>query len=439
MPTITGIVYFLLSLFCLVVNRTWLFGLLIFAALFGAASAVNFGLYGIQPYYIVACVFVLSRIWKQSFWQRKFKGKRLVILFGCVGIISALIYPVLYKGTLVYNPHIGLDEGFLYRYPLQFGIQNITQATYLFIDVLVVFSVVSMPECKGFKYLYNYAFYFLAGVVILQFICLQCGISFPYFIFQSNPGYAIVKINGADTAARVMGTFAEPSMAGLSLVVFYAGYCYDFFAEKISMLKFAISAFALIFVRSSSSLITMIVITFCVIAYLLFFRSKTKAKLFYLISMTVLLLGTLNIMSSTLNTIAGNFILNKRSTLSYMYRTSADSCSLQIAKDTHWIGVGLGSNRSSSLIATLLSTTGALGMIVFIFLIVRLVSNLKGNDSWLKWSLCAGFLDMSIGVSDVTMPILWVFLALACYYVKTKRKMQTNLINNKLLQVGENL
>lgn len=82
MPTIIGIVFLVASICCWKFGERWLLGLLILSSFFQAASAINFGLSGIQPYYLVACFLIASQMRKPEFWRAdvNFAGRKA--LFG---------------------------------------------------------------------------------------------------------------------------------------------------------------------------------------------------------------------------------------------------------------------------------------------------------------------------------------------------------------------
>jgi hypothetical protein len=86
---------------------------------------------------------------------------------------------------------------------------------------------------------------------------------------------------------------------------------------------------------------------------------------------------------------------------------------MELFSVTKGIGVGMGSNRPSSLITSLLSTVGLAGFAVFLLAYSGLLANSTRENSWLRWVGCALFLDMALGGPDYTMPWVWVILAFA--------------------------
>ena len=109
------------------------------------------------------------------------------------------------------------------------------------------------------------------------------------------------------------------------------------------------------------------------------------------------------------------YTINKNETGSYLHRTAADLYALWLAGDSHWVGVGLGSNRPSSLVPSLLSTLGLTGALLFFVLLVKIARNAEGEYGWLRWSILALVIDCAFAVPDINLPTLWMALALAVH------------------------
>jgi hypothetical protein len=101
---------------------------------------------------------------------------------------------------------------------------------------------------------------------------------------------------------------------------------------------------------------------------------------------------------------------------SFINRTAADLYSLQLLLQTYGLGVGLGSNRASSLLATLLSNVGIAGTVVFLMFYFRLFAGLPEQYTWFRWAAFALFLNAVLSISDATMPLLWMPILLATQF-----------------------
>jgi hypothetical protein len=108
--------------------------------------------------------------------------------------------------------------------------------------------------------------------------------------------------------------------------------------------------------------------------------------------------------------------VSKGQTGSFVNRTAADLYSLQLLIETHGLGVGLGSSRSSSLFTTLASNVGVVGTLAFLVFYFKLFVNLPEDYAWFKWAGFALFANMCLGIADVTMPLLWCPILLAIQF-----------------------
>jgi hypothetical protein len=417
MPTVIGIILLAFGVYCLMEREDLLLGSLMFFGLFQASSVIDFGGVGIQPFYLAACLCLFSQAKQKRFgsgiW---FSGKNLLIAFGCLGVLSAVVYPFVFAGIPVYSPKIGIDDGFLYRPPLEFSLGNIAQATYLVVEILTVVAATSAIKTDKTRIFYNFCFSFLVGLIFVQFVCVQLKISFPYFLFQTNPGYMMAEVSVSDPSARVIGTFSEASGAGLALVIFYAGYFYEFYSGTGSAFKVILAAIAIGLVRSSAALAAMAVTTLLILILHPVYRFPWTIRGPRTVKLILVLAVALLAVLSPLNATLREYTTEKNETLSFIHRTAADMFSLQLAANTHWLGVGIGSNRPSSLIASLLSTVGIPGLIIFSLLVIQVARNAKGEHAWLRWSLFAATFDMALGGPDITQPMIWIILTLAAYY-----------------------
>ncbi len=415
MPTVIGLIFALLGMFCLAKRREWLLGLLVLSGIFEASSVINFGSKGVQPYYLIACIFIYSQLMKRSSQKdrREFLGRKLLFAFVCIGVLSALVYPIIFEGIPVYAQGITIDEGYFYRLPLHFSAgSNAIQAGCLVINALVVTLAAATARTDGTRIFYNLAFGILIGVIFLQFAAPLVGMKFPTSMFRNNSGYEMSDESGLDISERTSGTYTEPSGAGATLVIFYAECLYEFICIARPSFKIIVAILAVGIVRSSSSLVAVLLITVAIPIFyppfraFFFIRKRRLAKLVSLVAVAMVFIF------SPLSGIFKQYIFQKNETLSYVHRLAADAFSLKLTLDTFGVGVGLGSNRPSSLATSLLSNVGIVGTVIFVFLIIQIARNAKGSDTWLRWSLFGYIVCKCLGNPDINEPMLWILLAL---------------------------
>jgi len=416
MPTVIGIIFTFLGVYCLLKRRDFLLGLLIFAGIFQASSVINIGSTGVQPYYLIACLFIYSQIRDGGLREMStdFTGKKPLYAFCVLGVLSALFLPFVFAGMPVYGRGLTIDEGFYYRIPLHFMVaSNLVQAGCLTVNVLVVSLAASGSRTSATRSFYNLSFGFLIAVIIGQSAGSLVGVNVPNSIFRNNPGYAMSDEAGLSIAERVSGTYSEPSGAGAALVIFYAGCFAEFIYGKGPALKVILAALAICLVRSSSSLVAagltsaLILVFYPPIRSFFFIRKSRLFKFSGVVAAVALLF------LSPVGAVLSQYTTEKNQTLSYVHRLAADYFALQLTGATYGLGVGLGSNRPSSFATCLLSEVGIIGAILFLIAAIQISRNAQGTDIALRWSLFGILFCKCLGGPDITDPQMWIMLALA--------------------------
>lgn len=412
MPTLIGIFFLGLGLYCFTVRREWLFGVLVLAGFFEAASAINIGSRGVQPYHLIALLYIASRSKALLHGSgARFSGRRLLVGFVLVGCVSALLYPVLFAGTPVYSSSMSMDEGFLYHTPLQLSAANLIQAGTLVVNAAVVFAAASEPRTKATNSFIRFSFALLTCLILAQFAASFVGKEIPLGFIRNNPSYSISTDEWA--GGRVFGTYTEPAGAGIALLLLYGGALYQFLLEGRAAFVLLISAISLGLVRSSSALVGAAGITFLLIAVHPPFRSGLRIRRRRLLRIGAIGGSAAVLLLSPLAGALAPYTTGKSDTLSYVFRLRADVYALELLRRTHGLGVGLGSNRPSSLLTSLLSTVGIVGAILFLLMVWRLAQNARGSDAWLRWAIFAFVVGKMVAGPDINEPQLWTAMALA--------------------------
>lgn len=421
MPTIVGIFFFVFAIFLFFRKSESLLGLVIVSSIFQASSIYSSDSHGIQPYYMVAALFVLQSILRGriSFSSsRSFLGKRWMIAFTVIALASATLAPIVFAGIPVYDPYVGIDDGLFIRPPLHISLANFTQSVYLLLDVFVLLGAAGVQRVGGnARKAYSAAFYVLAGIVILQFLCATVGISFPYELIQTHGGYSNQTAVAGDLSSRFAGTFTESSGAGLAFVTFAAGFLAERLKHGKSLIPILVGLLGIFLVRSSASLLTIAVVFISMLITNRVFRfpyyiDRVTLKR----SLFLIILGAIAIAAALLSPLRSSIedlTVGKSESSSYINRLAADAYAIQLFVQTKGIGVGMGSNRPSSLLTSLLSTVGIGGFVSFLMMFIQILRNQDGEDAWIRWAGFALILDMVFENPDFTSPWLWGFLALA--------------------------
>jgi hypothetical protein len=446
MPTITGIIFFCCGAYCFLYKEDRLFGLLIIASTFEAASAINFGKRGIQPYYVVAAFTIARGLvnWLLGVrFNRKMPQRKWLLIFGVIAVASAFVLPVVFAGVPIYDVKIGIDDGLFIRPPLQFGLYNVTQAVYLALHIATAFALFSIKfSAEKIRKAYLLAFYIEVFFVFAESLCQLARIEFPLWLVLNNPGYSLWENSMESYGTRVPGTFSEPSIAGAFLVLYCVGFLAQYLAQKGQSIRLIVSLVASGMVASSSSLLTLSLAPIALLVRYSPFRfpwyinlKQTKRiawVLFLLVVPPILVLAFF----SGYREVLTNVTVSKGESGSFISRTAADLYSLQLLLRTYGLGVGLGSNRSSGLLTTLISNVGFGGILAFLVFYFKLFANLPEEYTWLRWAGFALLLNMCLGVSDITIPIVWCPLLLATQFGAERKAVPPQLNVTNLVPAG---
>jgi hypothetical protein len=429
MPTIEGIVFIPTALYFFVFYPHLLFPLLVISTAFQGSSVVASGSLGIQPYYVIAPLFVIrflcckARSWGNLLRQHSFV--RLWLLFAIVAVITAATLPFLFHGLPVFGPEQTIDDNFISPTSLHFQFTNVVQSAFLILNVLVVIAAAKeglhVPSShKAFKWLA----YIVVSVVLLQVLFFRFGLPFPLKLLVNNPGYGLVQMDA--NQVRPAGTFTEPSMAGAILAAILAAFLWKYFEGKGGIARCLLPAAACLLVASSSSLLAaciaigILVLTHPVVRLPWFIKITTLKRLSVFF---VLLLGLALLMFiPSLRAILLAQTLEKSASSSALVRFGADAFSFQIALQTYGLGVGLGSNRPSSLFASLLSQVGIVGLVLFIAACVCTLRGLPKEHRWIGIAGLTLLLAMGFGEPDLSFPALWIMFALATQSKASERQ-----------------
>lgn len=419
MLTPIGAFFLIASMICLWRKDDSLFALAIFSSIFQGASMTAGGTLGLQPYYTVVALFILQdRLTNRSgSGPVHFEGRKILFVFGSIGIMSAFTLPFVFSGLPIYEKSIGIDAGLFYRPPLVFSLSNLTQAAFLAENILFVVSAgrqvaTSNLPIKAFRF----AFYFLAAVAICQLASSAEGIKFPNDLILNNPGYVFQANDVGGITGRTSGTFSESSLAGAALSMFCAAFLADFVQNGAGVVRIVFAILVICVIRSTSSLAVIPIILALIVVTNPVIHGTGYIRTGRLLRITILCLSIGASLAAILLTPLGQSaitnVVEKGDTSSFADRTAADIYALDLLVTSKGLGVGLGSNRPSSIITSLLSNIGVIGFLAFIIMCLQVIRNKLDNNRWLRWAAVGLLFDMALGVPDLAFPPLWMIIAL---------------------------
>jgi len=409
--------------------------LLIIAIAFEASSAVNIGDRGIQPYYIVALWIILRAFANLALGVRSKASMpegAWLLLFGAIAIVSAFVYPTVFAGIPVYEPKIGIDDGLFIRPPLKFGLNNLAQAGFLACHICTMYALASLGvSAAKARRAYLLTFYIVVAVVFTQSLCQLIWIAFPYKLFLNNPGQALWDASSSAAGARNPGTFSEPSLVGGLIVLYCIGFMEEYLSGKSGAAKVLVALAATGAITSSGSIFVLTVfIVLLALKYspfrfpwhLSMRRARRIGWILLLVVIPVVLV--LAVFPGYRDTLAA-MTVSKGDSGSFINRTASDLYAFQLLAQTHGVGVGIGSSRSSSMLASLFSTVGIAGVLAFGMFYVRLFASIPEEYAWLRWAAFALLANMCLDISDVTMPMVWLPVILAIAFRKDRQASST--------------
>jgi hypothetical protein len=382
----------------------------------------------------------------------KFKNKILkeISLYGIVfaffAIIWSFIAPFIFAGYPVFPPELAIDFSAIYGpSPLKFSVYNISLSIYILFYVLtLLFIITTNWEQNDLKILHRtFVISFLIILVtsisqILNFILKTPDITtFLYTIITRE-----FRLDMTVSLPRVQATYQEPSMLAPFIVGVYSYYLYNTFKyENLLHLTLTIVALILILLSASTTAyITTIILTLLVLYFNLPLRienyivyinpSRIIIIIIIIIAVLLIFMGVIffAIGFDSFVFLIDEFLLNKSDTGSYKNRTIADLHALKLFVDTYGFGVGLGSNRPSSLLPFLLSQLGFVGTWLFFVFIYKIMyftyKSLKNTEYFQYFFLIPAVLvSQLIAYPDITNPTLWQFIYISIIF---SRRFQNN-------------
>jgi hypothetical protein len=411
-----------------------------------AASVVNFNnvVIGISPYYFILVFIFIQFLVKIStdFKRGKYgiqKYSTLIVrnYFFCLNIFLAwgalsLFSPFLFEGIKVYIPRMGIEDQLG---NLSFSFSNIAQLIYLALNIVFVKQIYQFSKTNGTKP-FNKIIYAIGIFSILVGLWDFSRFGFPRQFFANNIISTLEATKNYVIIDRVASTFSEPSMLGAflgPLSIFFLSLLISKTKKIATNIILSISSICVLFLTFSTTayisfFLGLILLFLCVFPQIktskVLIQDKPKKcyketiKIIVFILLVSILLSVLifNLDKFIVNAL-NDVLFEKNKSLSAEYRNNSNTYSYKIFLETFGIGVGLGSNRPSSLTAYLISNLGVIGLLYYLgniilisayfFSNVCLKKNLESQQFFLLWIV--NFIAMSFSVPDLNWPFFWIY------------------------------
>jgi hypothetical protein len=437
-----------ITLACFLWKPLHLLPLLVIASVFEAASVFNGAMggfvFGVSPFCLVEiCIALrlLLHIWNGGrllpLPGTAARGIAVILLaFLAWSFTSECIMPRLFAGMPVISPRDRVDVDLVFGnlWPLHWTLSNLGQGIYLALNTsaaLFAFLVIQTnDQAEELAKALRWAVYIVVAVGLLQSIAPLAGFSYPYSVFNNNPnnllGFDPLE-QQIDGLTRISSTFAEPMNSGSFLAGAASGLLASYLRGARGVLAMGgllATVVVLVQTTSTTGYVSFMIMLCPLLIYFnplarrqvsgwpSFFKGWTRVA-----AAALAVAGLGIVFVPRLSPALVQVTVDKAEGMSFLSRVAADQQSWALFEATYGLGVGLGSNRPSSLIMTLLSTVGVVGTALFALAIYRIIKLFPGRAAPSKlqmsfWSLM-GLLVASMGVPDINRPALWALLIVA--------------------------
>ncbi|GAJ30546.1 hypothetical protein [Acidomonas methanolica] len=384
--TAMGLVFWPLSF--LFWNRPQrLLELALFGGIFSAASVLTLGGMGLQPSAAPSFCFI-AYIGLQLLLGARFPmaGRVLhlclpLLVIGAWTLAGSIILPRVFENQVLVWPQKLDAVGTQMLLAPSRG--NYTQDCYVILNLVmfVLTSLFLMRREADLRRLLE--IYILGGAVVCLIGAWEAAerlahVPFPETFLYSNPGWAILNTQMTGPVPRINSTYPEPAACATALTgVLYAtvwsvlrGY-----GGWITRAVVVLSALTLLATTSTTGYVALAAGIVMLFAYAIITHSpRLLRRLALFISVAVLFFGgataTLAVFAPDVIRAAQDVMtdtMDKKNSLSYKERSQKDADAMTAFYQTHGLGTGWGSNRSSSLIPSFLSTIGIVGLVGLLF------------------------------------------------------------------------
>lgn len=378
--------------------------LAILGSAFEAAALLAFGGVGLQPPLLPLAMFV-AYVLLQLLLGARYPGARIVwwavtpfVLVTAWALLGSFLLPQLFAGEVYVWPQ--KQAAPYVAVPLAPDFSNINQDAYALADCAALvftalFATIDRVSPRRLLDAFWLSGYLAATVALWQFASRVTGLPFPTGFFLSNPGYAQLSDQTLGGLSRINGSFTEPA----ALASFLAGVVGAAGWSLLSgvgpghlrwLLPLAVLAMLL-----STSTTGYAVLALMVLGVAGFAALRGSPRLVSRLAAAGVVLAPLALIGALCATVLSPALvrnaatvlestLDKQDSTSYQDRTGTDRDSLALVLPTWGLGVGWGSNRSSSLLPGMLADLGVygtLGLAWFGLRVGRLVGQARRHAS----------------------------------------------------------
>lgn len=348
-----------------------------------------------------------------------------LIAFTAIGLLGAVFLPRVFAGIAHAMGSRGSINEAAFTAVSPSG-TNIIQAFYLVANfVLFTFAsyLVATRE-EGLRWALKGVAYGLAFACVLglyQLVAYYAGLPWPTEVINSNTGVGQFPDQMAGPVKRISSTFWEPSLLGYNFVG-----CLGLFL--LGGRAPALGVFALCVLMLSTSSLGYFGLVALVAVWLLLDRrvaGSFKLRVAAAVAFTCLVFVGVDYLVLDSQALQ-DLVLNKADSSSGVGRSTADMLALQTFVESAGLGVGVGSTRASSFLATLLATTGLPGVFAFCAFAGTLIAagyrRTDAESRQLCFALIGFLIVWFIAIPDLVQATFWLIAGVASGHLRREAR-----------------
>lgn len=328
-----------------------------------------------------------------------YKSFITIFLILILWIYSYLVAEI-FSGIKVFSSAMSMEDNFsVGGVPLHWGGGNINQLLLLSVHLFLSLIFYKRRSCIDKDFYYKTIIFTTIIFIVISLIWKFSPTLYSIIgsIIFNNTNYAV----NALFESRLSGTFLEPSLAGLYISCF----CLLFLIDNRNYIKLISLIFIyLAILNLSSTLVISVAVSF--LLFLILFHAKTRLDIKVLWCMSLILLSSI-VLVFCYDYI--QFYINTKSiSQSGEVRSGANLNSINNFLKSYGLGLGLGSERTSSLFLTIFNNLGIILGPFLVLHIYRLLSPIKSDlDKILRFMLLISFFGSFFSIPELTGSVMW--------------------------------
>jgi len=397
--------------------------LLVVSCIFMNTTVVNFGGKIVQPYLLCSAFVILRTMLRCPKCQPSGDSFMMLLLFCVYSAIITLFGPVIFEGITVLDKNIdsSIATGGM---SLHFGMYNITQLGYLLLNCTTLYCVwrkrtnIKMNDLKAMFLLTTFI---AVAFGLWEFSSKTVGVYFPSdFFFNAADEKGWLYTGSVYGYLRLSSVFGESSYCGAFMASAFWGII-GLMENEWNWKYFVLllGVFICLVLGISGSGVT----AFCFggAVYALFVK---KLKIKYILLGIIIALGLFAIVSAMHYwDIIIQMLTEKSESTSGINRSTAIFHSLGVFFETYAIGCGMGSTRSSSLIADLLAGVGLIGTFCFACFYYKFVK-LRFEYRFVFLYIITMFAAQAVAIPDFSFCSFWLMMYIGAALNITKYRYE---------------